>query len=160
MIIWQGICRDVKARPEQQTMLGGNRAVLFVFGNYSLYIYNYQYVFICEQLWLVGWLVFLTVKFHAATEGLDNMAFVSNIVSIVTYFYGYMNFSLTKSASTLTNFIGTAFLLALVGGFISDTYLSRFKTCVLFGFIEFLVCSFFHSSLLHTLINYHCLTKN
>ncbi|GLT47033.1 hypothetical protein SLA2020_207550 [Shorea laevis] len=54
-------------------------------------------------------------------------------VTLVTYFYGYMNFSLTKSATTLTNFMGTSFLLTLFGGFISDTYLSRFKTCVLMG---------------------------
>lgn len=73
-------------------------------------------------------------------EGLENMAFVSNAVSLVTYFFGYMNFSLTKSATTLTNFMGTAFLLSLFGGFISDTYLSRFKTCVVFGSMEIVVC--------------------
>ncbi|EEF52469.1 nitrate transporter, putative [Ricinus communis] len=71
-------------------------------------------------------------------EGLENMAFVSNALSLVTYFYGYMNFSLTKSATSLTNFMGFSFLLALFGGFISDTYLSRFKTAVLFGCIELL----------------------
>ncbi|KAG8654721.1 protein NRT1/ PTR FAMILY 4.5 [Manihot esculenta] len=76
--------------------------------------------------------------FVYAMEGLENMAFVSNAISLVTYFYGYMNFSLTKSATSLTNFMGTSFLLALFGGFISDTFLSRFKTCVLFGCIELL----------------------
>ncbi|XP_043712537.1 protein NRT1/ PTR FAMILY 4.5-like [Telopea speciosissima] len=69
-------------------------------------------------------------------EGLENMAFVSNAVSLVTYFYGYMNYSLTKSATTLTNFMGTSYILALFGGLISDTYLSRFKTCLLFASIE------------------------
>lgn len=77
----------------------------------------------------------------AAMEGLENMAFVSNAISLVTYFNGYMNFSLTKSATSLTNFMGTSFLLTLFGGFISDTFISRFKTCVLFGCIELLVCS-------------------
>ncbi|GAU23710.1 hypothetical protein TSUD_304840 [Trifolium subterraneum] len=76
--------------------------------------------------------------FVYAMEGLENMAFVANAVSLVTYFFGNMNFSLTKSATTLTNFMGTAFLLPLVGGFISDTYLSRFKTCVLFACMELL----------------------
>ncbi|GKV04708.1 hypothetical protein SLEP1_g16825 [Rubroshorea leprosula] len=68
-------------------------------------------------------------------EALENMAFVSNAASLVTYFYGHMNFSLRKSATTLTNFMGTSFLLTLFGGFISDTYFSRFKTCVLMGCI-------------------------
>ncbi|RDX63083.1 Protein NRT1/ PTR FAMILY 4.5, partial [Mucuna pruriens] len=76
--------------------------------------------------------------FVYAMEGLENMAFVANAVSLVTYFFGYMNFNITKSATTLTNFMGTAFLLALVGGIISDTYLSRFKTCVLFACMELL----------------------
>ncbi|KAL5984875.1 hypothetical protein ACLOJK_041833 [Asimina triloba] len=78
-------------------------------------------------------LLFLSM---VAMEGLENMAFISNAVSLVTYFNGYMNFGLTKSATTLTNFMGTSFLLALFGGFISDTYLTRFRTCVLFGCIE------------------------
>ncbi|KAK2660408.1 hypothetical protein Ddye_006941 [Dipteronia dyeriana] len=74
--------------------------------------------------------------FVYATEGLENMAFITIAVSLVTYFHGYMNFSLTKSATTLTNFLGSSSLLALLGGFISDTYLSRFKTVVLSGCVE------------------------
>lgn len=70
---------------------------------------------------------------------LETMTFLANGVSLVTYFYGYMNFGLTKSATTLTNFMGTAFLLSLFGGFISDTYLSRFKSCIVFGCLEILV---------------------
>ncbi|KAL9396620.1 hypothetical protein Peur_010873 [Populus x canadensis] len=76
--------------------------------------------------------------FVFAAEGLENMAFISMAVSLVTYFYGYMNFSLTKSATTLTNFMGTSFLVALFGGFICDTYMTRFKACVLFGCVEFM----------------------
>ncbi|ERN10136.1 hypothetical protein AMTR_s00169p00048300 [Amborella trichopoda] len=69
-------------------------------------------------------------------EAMENMAFIASAVSLVTYFSGYMNFDLTKSANTLTNFMGTSFLLPIMGGFISDTFLSRFKTCIIFGFIE------------------------
>ncbi|KAF6143417.1 hypothetical protein GIB67_029586, partial [Kingdonia uniflora] len=104
-----GISRDGLTQCIQQKRLGGNRAALFVY--------------VCPLV-------------DAVMEGLDNMAFISIAVSLVLYFYGYMNFSLTKSATMLTNFMGTAFLMALFGGFISDTYLSRFKTCVLFGSIE------------------------
>ncbi|KAK9164366.1 hypothetical protein Syun_005268 [Stephania yunnanensis] len=78
------------------------------------------------------------VLFVYAMEALESMAFVSNAVSLVTYFFGYMNFSLTKSATTLTNFMGASFLLALFGGFICDTYLSRFKSSIIFGSIEVL----------------------
>ncbi|XLT62271.1 hypothetical protein HN873_018795, partial [Arachis hypogaea] len=87
---------------------------------------------------LCFYLKYVIILVHEALEGLENMAFVANAVSLVTYFFGFMNFSLTKSATTLTNFMGTAFLLSLVGGFISDTYLSRFKTCVIFASMELL----------------------
>lgn len=76
---------------------------------------------------------------YAVVAGIDTMAFISKGVSLVTYFSGYMNFSLTKSANTVTNFMGTAFLLSLFGAFLSDTYFSRFKTCVLFSIIQVLV---------------------
>ncbi|XP_062099208.1 protein NRT1/ PTR FAMILY 4.6-like [Humulus lupulus] len=69
-------------------------------------------------------------------EGLENMAFIAMAVSLVTYFFGKMNYGLTKSSTMLTNFMGTSFLLALVGGFICDTYLTRFKTCVIFACFE------------------------
>ncbi|XP_059281563.1 protein NRT1/ PTR FAMILY 4.5-like isoform X1 [Lycium ferocissimum] len=74
--------------------------------------------------------------FVYAIAGIDTMAFIATGVSLVTYFYGFMNFSITKSATTVTNFMGTAFFLSLFGAFLSDTHLSRFKTCVLFGCFE------------------------
>ncbi|XP_039066960.1 protein NRT1/ PTR FAMILY 4.5-like isoform X1 [Hibiscus syriacus] len=76
--------------------------------------------------------------FVYATGGLENMAFVANAVSLVTYVMGYMNFGLTKSANTVTSFMGTSFGLALLGGVIADTCFTKFTTCVLFGFLEVL----------------------
>ncbi|KAI5398786.1 hypothetical protein KIW84_064243 [Lathyrus oleraceus] len=64
------------------------------------------------------------------------MGFVANMVSLVLYFYGVMHFDLSSSANTLTNFMGSTFLLSLVGGFISDTYFNRLTTCLLFGSLE------------------------
>jgi peptide/histidine transporter 3/4 len=71
--------------------------------------------------------------------GLDNIGFVANMVSMVLYFSFIMHFDLSGSATTTTNFLGTTFLLTLVGGFISDTYMTHLNTCVLFGGIQLLV---------------------
>ncbi|CAK9150365.1 unnamed protein product [Ilex paraguariensis] len=73
----------------------------------------------------------------AATAGLENMAFISNAVSLVTYFYGYMNFSLAKSATTLTNSWGLLFCYRYLEDS-SATPTCPDKTCVLFGSIEIL----------------------
>ncbi|MED6183451.1 hypothetical protein PIB30_037964 [Stylosanthes scabra] len=69
---------------------------------------------------------------------LDNVGFVANMVSLVLYFGSVMHFNIAESATTTTNLLGTVFLIPILGGFISDTYLNRLNTCVLFGFIELL----------------------
>ncbi|KAF4359071.1 hypothetical protein G4B88_020615 [Cannabis sativa] len=66
------------------------------------------------------------------------MGFIANMVSLVIYFIGVMHFDNAGASNTLTNFMGTTFLLSLVGGFISDTYLSRLTTCLIFGALEIL----------------------
>lgn len=68
--------------------------------------------------------------------GLDNIGFVTNMVSLVLYFFNVLHFDLSGSATTTTNFMGSAFLLTLVGGFVSDTYMNRLNTCLLFGVIQ------------------------
>lgn len=70
---------------------------------------------------------------------LDNIGFVANMVSLVLYFLYVMHFDYSGSATTTTNLLGTAFLLTIVGGFISDTYMNRLNTCILFGIIQLLV---------------------
>ncbi|KAL6964557.1 hypothetical protein U1Q18_035608 [Sarracenia purpurea var. burkii] len=66
------------------------------------------------------------------------MAFVANMVSLVLYFYMEMHFDLPGSANTLTNLMGSTFLLSIIGAFVSDTYLNRFNTALIFGLLEIL----------------------
>ncbi|XP_012089423.3 protein NRT1/ PTR FAMILY 4.5 [Jatropha curcas] len=67
---------------------------------------------------------------------LENMGFIANMVSLVLYFLGVMYFDLASSSNTLTNLMGSTFLLTVVGGFISDTYLDRLTTIIIFAVIE------------------------
>ncbi|KAL2231340.1 UNVERIFIED_CONTAM: Protein NRT1/ PTR FAMILY 4.3 [Sesamum indicum] len=88
------------------------------------------------HIWLVQ------PQFHADPAGLvalENMGFVANMVSLVLYFSYKMYFDLSNAANTLTNLMGSTFLLTVVGGFISDTFINRFQTCVIFGTFEVLV---------------------
>ena len=70
---------------------------------------------------------------------LDNIGFVANMVSMVLYLSFKMHFDLSGSANTVTNLLGSTYLLSVIGGFISDTYLNRFNTIVIFGTAEILV---------------------
>lgn len=56
--------------------------------------------------------------------------------NLITYVINEMHFPLSTSANIVTNFIGTVFLLALLGGCISDSYLGSFWTMLIFGFVE------------------------
>lgn len=62
--------------------------------------------------------------------------------NLITYVFNEMHFALSKSANLVTNFIGTVFLLSLLGGFLSDSYLGSLRTMLVFGFIEISVSSF------------------
>ncbi|XP_010248019.1 PREDICTED: protein NRT1/ PTR FAMILY 4.5-like isoform X2 [Nelumbo nucifera] len=67
---------------------------------------------------------------------LENIGFVANMTGFYLYFYLVMHFDISGSANTLTSFMGSTYLLSLVGGFIADTYLSRLSTCLIFGLLE------------------------
>ncbi|KAJ0972854.1 hypothetical protein J5N97_020813 [Dioscorea zingiberensis] len=56
--------------------------------------------------------------------------------NLITYVFSEMHFPLSKSANIVTNFIGTVFLLSLLGGFLSDSYLGSFWTMLIFAFVE------------------------
>ncbi|KAJ6299329.1 hypothetical protein OIU76_020326 [Salix suchowensis] len=64
------------------------------------------------------------------------MGFIANMASLVLYFYFIMHFDIPTSANTLTNFMGSVFLLSLAGACIADTFLNRFYTSLLFGVME------------------------
>ncbi|KAI3987388.1 hypothetical protein MKX01_042392 [Papaver californicum] len=71
-------------------------------------------------------------------EVLENLVFLSNATNFVSYFRSSMHYSSAEAANMVTNFIGTSFLLTVVGGFISDSFFTRFKTFLLSGSIELL----------------------
>ncbi|KAA8545412.1 hypothetical protein F0562_020196 [Nyssa sinensis] len=56
--------------------------------------------------------------------------------NLITYVINEMHFPLSNSANIVTNFIGTIFILALFGGYLSDSYLGCFWTMLIFGFVE------------------------
>ncbi|XP_050252420.1 protein NRT1/ PTR FAMILY 4.2 isoform X2 [Quercus robur] len=49
-----------------------------------------------------------------------------------------MNYKPAEASNMVTNFMGTSFLLTIFGGFISDSFITRFKTFIFFCSIELL----------------------
>ncbi|MBA0693743.1 hypothetical protein Goari_004094 [Gossypium aridum] len=57
-------------------------------------------------------------------------------VNLVTYLGGTLHLPSSTSANVVTDFMGTSFLLCLLGGFLADTFLGRYKTIAIFSIIQ------------------------
>ncbi|KAG2612502.1 protein NRT1/ PTR FAMILY 4.6-like isoform X1 [Panicum virgatum] len=80
----------------------------------------------------------LAASFVLVVEVLENLAFLANASNLVRYLMGFMHYSPLQSATTVTNFMGTAFLLALLGGFLSDAFFTTYTIYIVSAFIEFM----------------------
>ncbi|KAE8796747.1 Nitrate/chlorate transporter [Hordeum vulgare] len=56
-------------------------------------------------------------------ELFERMTTLGIAVNLVPYMTGTMHLGSAAAANTVTNFIGTSFMLCLLGGFVADTYL-------------------------------------
>nr|GMD29672.1 protein NRT1/ PTR FAMILY 4.6-like [Ipomoea batatas] len=77
-------------------------------------------------------------SFVLGVEVLENLAFLANASNLVRYLTAYMHFPLAKSANAVTNFMGTAFFLALLGGFLSDAFFTTYHIYLISALVEFL----------------------
>lgn len=57
-------------------------------------------------------------------------------VNFITYLIGTMHLGNTEAANTVTNFMGTSFMLSLFGGFVADTFLGRYLTIAIFAAVQ------------------------
>lgn len=74
--------------------------------------------------------------FVMGLQAFEIMAIAAVGNNLITYVFNDMHYSLPKSANIVTNFVGTIFLLSILGGFLADSYLGSFLTIIIFGLIE------------------------
>ncbi|KAL9663298.1 hypothetical protein QQ045_028138 [Rhodiola kirilowii] len=74
--------------------------------------------------------------FVLGLQAFEMMAIAAVGNNLITYVFNEMHFPISKAANTVTNFIGTVFLLSLLGGFLSDSYLGSYWTMLIFGIVE------------------------
>lgn len=80
----------------------------------------------------------LAASFVLVVEVLENLAFLANASNLVIYLKDHMNMLPSDSSNSVTNFMGTAFLLALLGGFLSDAFFTSYYIYLTSATIEFL----------------------
>lgn len=69
----------------------------------------------------------------------ENMATLALAVNLVTYFNTIMHYKIADAANSLTNFMGTSYILSIVVAYLADGWLGRFKSAIISLTIEFLV---------------------
>ncbi|KAL5771385.1 hypothetical protein ACOSP7_015539 [Xanthoceras sorbifolium] len=69
-------------------------------------------------------------------EVCERMATMGVVANVVTYVVGTMHVPSATASNVTTNFGGTSYLLCLLGGIVSDTWLGRYWTIVIFAIIS------------------------
>ncbi|XP_050366913.1 protein NRT1/ PTR FAMILY 6.2-like [Argentina anserina] len=80
-----------------------------------------------------GW---VTAALILGIEICERLSTIGIAVNLVTYLVGTMHLPSSTSANIVTDFAGTSFLLCLLGGFLADTFLGRYKTIAIFSLIQ------------------------
>ncbi|KAL3532343.1 hypothetical protein ACH5RR_005864 [Cinchona calisaya] len=80
-----------------------------------------------------GWVPAALILGIEICERLSTMGIA---VNLVTYLGGTMHLPSAASANIVTDFLGTCFLLCLLGGFLADSFLGRYKTIAVFAIIQ------------------------
>ncbi|XP_071716105.1 protein NRT1/ PTR FAMILY 4.6-like [Rutidosis leptorrhynchoides] len=80
----------------------------------------------------------LAALFVLVVEVMENLAFLANASNLVLYLTQHMHLSVSEAANNVTNFMGTAFLLALLGGFLSDAFFTTYHIYLISAILEFL----------------------
>ncbi|XP_049414521.1 protein NRT1/ PTR FAMILY 6.2-like [Solanum stenotomum] len=80
-----------------------------------------------------GW---VTATLILGIEIVERLSTMGIAVNLVTYLGGTMHLASSNSANIVTDFMGTSFLLCLLGGFLADSFLGRYKTIALFALIQ------------------------
>lgn len=66
-------------------------------------------------------------------EAAERMAFFSIAVNMVSYLVTQMHQSLPDAATHVSDWVGASYFLTLLGAFLADSFLGRFKTIVVFS---------------------------
>ncbi|KAK8626174.1 hypothetical protein V6N13_133826 [Hibiscus sabdariffa] len=69
-------------------------------------------------------------------EACERLTTLGIAVNLVTYLTETMHLGNATSATTVTNFLGTSFMLCLLGGFVADTFLGRYLTIGIFVTVQ------------------------
>ncbi|CAM8985531.1 unnamed protein product [Rhodiola kirilowii] len=80
-----------------------------------------------------GW---ISAAMILGVETCERLTTLGIAVNLVTYLTSHYAFGQCYLCNTVTNFLGTSFMLCLLGGFVADTFLGRYLTIAIFAMVQ------------------------
>ncbi|CAN1853588.1 Protein NRT1/ PTR FAMILY 8.2 [Linum perenne] len=71
-------------------------------------------------------------RFILGNEGCERLAYYGMSTNLVNFLQERLNMGNAKASTTVTNWSGTCYATPLIGAFLADAYLGRFKTIAIF----------------------------
>jgi hypothetical protein len=81
-------------------------------------------------------LTFVSFLARAVAELNERLTTLGIAVNLVTYLTMTMHVGNAEAANVVTNFMGTSFMLCLLGGFVADSFLGRYLTIAIFTAVQ------------------------
>ena len=101
----------------------------------------------------------LTFCSYAAIATFENVGSLGVVANLTIYLVKRFNFGQLTATNTTSIFFGTLNFAPLLGAFISDAYLGRFRTLVYGSFFSLLVCLCHGQSLFISSVSPSCISK-
>lgn len=86
---------------------------------------QFYHLYICKIQVYKSLILFIHYLIFSGVEICERLTTLGIAVNLVTYLMGTMHLSNATSANIVTNFLGTSFMLCLLGGFVAEPFVGR-----------------------------------